>query len=80
MTKKQPTPPSTPGQPTKSTPGQPTKIIKNYSVQGLFIILENLGGVDHVWLEPKQAIRVLESQISQQVKNLHRRRILSISN
>jgi hypothetical protein len=63
-----------------TAPSEPTKLIKNYSVQGLFIMLEKPGGVDHVWLEPKQAIRVLESQISQQVKNLHKRRIVNISN
>lgn len=57
-----------------------TKLIKNYSLQGLHIILETPEGADHVWLEPKKAIRVLESQISQQIKNLHKRRLVVISN
>ena len=57
-----------------------TKIIKNYSVQGLYVILKTENGVTHQWLEPKQAIRVQESQISQQIKTLHRRRLINISN
>lgn len=57
-----------------------TKLIKNYSLQGLYVILETSEGADHVWLEPKKAIRVPESQISQQIKNLHKRRLVIISN
>lgn len=56
------------------------KSIKNYSVQGLFVILETSEGAKHVWLEPKQAIKVPEDQISQQIKNLHRRRLVQIGN
>lgn len=59
---------------------QGTKIIKNYSVQGLYVMLKTEDGVTHQWLEPKQAIRVQESQISQQIKTLHRRRLINISN
>jgi hypothetical protein len=61
------------------TMGDPVtlKSIKNYSIQGLYVILN---GGEHVWLEPKQIIRVDESEISQQIKNLHRRRIVQISN
>jgi hypothetical protein len=57
-----------------------TKLIKNYSLQGIYVILETSEGSNHVWLEPKKAIRVPESQISQQIKNLHRRRLVIISN
>lgn len=57
-----------------------TKLIKNYSVQGLFVILNTSEGVVHKWLEPRQSISVLESEISQQLKNLHRRRLVIISN
>lgn len=59
---------------------QGTKIIKNYSVQGLYVMLKTEDGVIHQWLEPKQAIRVPEAQISQQIKTLHRRRLINISN
>jgi tRNA A37 threonylcarbamoyladenosine synthetase subunit TsaC/SUA5/YrdC len=57
-----------------------TKLIKNYSLQGLYVILETSEGSNHVWLEPKKAIRVPENQISQQIKNLHKRRLVIISN
>jgi len=56
------------------------KSIKNYSVQGLYIILEGEDGGEHIWLEPKQIVRVPEARITQQIKNLHRRRIVQISN
>ena len=57
-----------------------TKLIKNYSIQGHFILLETSKGVEHVWLEPKKSIRVPETQIGQQIKNLHKRRIIQITN
>jgi len=57
-----------------------TKVVKNYSVQGLFIILETPDGVKQHWLEPKQSILVPETYISQQIKNLHRRRLVNIGN
>jgi len=59
---------------------QGTKLIKNYSVQGLYVILLTENGAQHKWLEPKQAIRVPEAQISQQIKTLHKRRLVVISN
>lgn len=57
-----------------------TKSIKNYSLQGLTIILKNGENYENVWLSPKQSIRVLESQITQQIKNLHKRRLVTIAN
>lgn len=63
-----------------NTPTEAMKLIKNYSLQGIFIILKTPEGTVQKWLQPKQAIRVPESQISQQLKNLHKRRIVSISN
>lgn len=63
-----------------STESTVLKTIKNYSVQGLFLILDRPDGAEQVWLEPKQSIQVPELQISQQIKNLHRRRIVQISN
>jgi hypothetical protein len=57
-----------------------TKSIKNYSLQGINIILKNGNDFDNVWLSPKQSIRVLESQITKQVKNLHKRRLVIIGN
>lgn len=57
-----------------------TKIIKNYSLQGLTIILKKGNDFENIWLNPKQSIRVNESQITQQIKNLHRRRLINIAN
>lgn len=57
-----------------------TKSIKNYSLQGLTIILKNGNKTEDVWLLPKQTIRVTEDQITQQVRNLHRRRLVIIGN
>ncbi len=57
-----------------------TKVVKNYSVQGLFVILQTPEGAIQKWLEPKQSIKVPETYISQQIKNLHRRRLVTIGN
>lgn len=57
-----------------------TKSIRNYSLQGITIILKNGADFENVWLVPKQSIRVLESQITQQVRNLHKRRLITIGN
>ncbi len=57
-----------------------TKSIKNYSLQGIAIILKKGNNFENVWLTPKQSIRVPESQITQQIKNLHRRRLINIGN
>jgi hypothetical protein len=57
-----------------------TKSIKNYSLQGITIILKSGNNFENVWLKPKESIRVSESQITQQIKNLHRRRLINIGN
>lgn len=57
-----------------------TKVVKNYSLQGLSIILKVGNDFETVWLNPKQSVRVLESQITKQMKNLHRRRLINIGN
>ena len=57
-----------------------TKVIKNYSLQGITILLKNGSDFENVWLVPKQSIRVLESRITQQVRNLHKRRLVTIGN
>ena len=44
---------------TLKTPGEATKVIKNYSLQGITIILKNGADFENVWLVPKQSIRVL---------------------
>jgi hypothetical protein len=57
-----------------------TKLIKNYSLQGITLVLKVGNDYENVWLTPKQSIRVPESQITQQIKNLHRRRLINIGN
>ena len=57
-----------------------TKTVRNKSVQGFSIILNSSSGYQTVWLSPKQKITVLESEITQQIKNLHDRRLVSIEN
>jgi hypothetical protein len=57
-----------------------TKSIKNYSLQGITIILKNGNKTEDIWLLPKQSIRVSENQITQQIRNLHRRRLVIIGN
>jgi len=56
------------------------KRVINKSVQGLSVILNHGSGFKSVWLAPKQYVTVLESEITQQVKNLHKRRLISIEN
>lgn len=56
------------------------KKIKNYSVQGLSVIVKNGASFDTVWLAPKQSISIREDQVTQQIKNLHNRRLVIISN
>ena len=57
-----------------------SKLIKNYSMQGLTVLIMNGAACDSVWLAPKQSIRVYESQITDQARNLHKRRLINISN
>lgn len=54
--------------------------IINKSLQGLSVIISSGSGFKSVWLAPKQQVIVLESEITQQVKNLHKRRLISIEN
>ena len=61
-------------------PVEATKSIRNYSLQGITIILRKGNDFENVWLSPRQSIRVLESQITQQIKNLHKRRLILIGN
>lgn len=56
------------------------KTIRNCSVQGLSIVVTTQSSSKSVWLPPKTTVRVLESQITQQMINLHKRRLISISN
>ena len=63
-----------------STAEETTKSLKNYSLQGITIILKNGNQTEDFWLLPKQSIRVSEDQITQQIRNLHRRRLVIIGN
>lgn len=56
------------------------KTIKNNSIQGLNIILNTENGPNSIWLYPKQTILVKKSEISNQIINLHDRRMIKISN
>lgn len=62
-----------------ATPTGALKSVKNLSVQGLSLVLQLTEGYDSLWLEPRQVVQVPDSQISQQMKNLHRRRLINIS-
>lgn len=56
-----------------------TKNIKNCSLQGLSLIIESPDGTESVWVAPRQSITLPEEKISQQILNLHRRRLVQIS-
>ena len=56
------------------------KKIKNYSVQGLSLILLVDNKPVSTWLSPNESIEVEESQITEQIKNLHVRRLIQIRN
>ena len=58
---------------------QVLKSVKNVSVQGLSVILEVADGYESRWIEPREVIQVPENQVSQQMRNLHRRRLINIS-
>lgn len=66
--------------PPAAAPAEATKVIKNYSLQGITILLKKGNDFENIWLNPKQSIRVTEAQITQQIKNLHRRRLINIGN
>jgi hypothetical protein len=63
-----------------TTPDASMKVLKNYSLQGRSVILNENGVFRVVWLAPKESITVPESQITQQIKNLHKRRLIVIGN
>ena len=56
------------------------KRIKNLSVQGHHLVLAKGNDFDQVWLPPKKSILIEESQITNQVINLHKRRLIIIEN
>jgi len=56
------------------------KVIKNYSLQGLNVLLNTEKGPVFRWLEPRQSIVVPEDYISEQAKTMHARRKIQISN
>ena len=56
------------------------KKIKNYSVQGFSIVVRNGSTFETIWLPPKQSISIREDQVTQQIRNLHNRRLIIISN
>lgn len=56
------------------------KKIKNDSLQGLEIYLRTEVGVQSHWITPKQTIAVPDFYITDQVRNLQRRRMVKITN
>ena len=56
------------------------KCIKNDSLQGFEIYLRTEGGAKAVWLKPREVITVPEHYITEQVKTLHKRRLLKVYN
>jgi len=63
-----------------SLPITSLKSVKNYSLQGLSLTLETPEGPRTIWLAPKQIIKIPEEFIGNQIRNLHNRRMLQISN
>jgi hypothetical protein len=55
------------------------KHIKNDSLQGFILYLSSPKGSNSYWLKPGQSIVVPDSALSEQVKTLHKRRLLKIS-
>lgn len=53
--------------------------VKNISFQGLEIFVKDGSGFKGLWLEPKTSVVITESQITEVVKNLIRKRMISIS-
>ena len=56
------------------------KRIKNDSLQGLEIYLNTEAGIQTHWLTPKQIIAVPDYYIGSQLINLHRRKMIKITN
>jgi len=64
--------------PIKQAPA--TKVVRNHSMQGLSVVIISGSAFKTVWLAPKQAITVNESDITPQIINLHKRRLVQITN
>lgn len=62
-----------------STGSEELKSVKNYSIQGLTLVLETDSGLEYRWVTPKEVIQVPERFLSKQIKNLQRRRLISIT-
>ena len=60
-------------------PPSDMKRVKNDTLQSHTIFFKTEKGPLEHWLQPGQSIVVPESYLSEQVKTLHRRRILKIS-
>lgn len=56
------------------------KKVKNDSLQGLEIYLNTEAGIKTYWLKPKETIAIPENYVGSQVTNLHRRRMVKITN
>lgn len=56
------------------------KRIKNDSLQAFFIYLNTDEGIKDRWLQPRESIVVPDEYITQQLKNLHNRRLIKIIN
>ena len=56
------------------------KRIQNDSLQSFTIYLVTESGVKEKWMQPKESIVVPESYLTDQVKNLHKRRLFKITN
>jgi hypothetical protein len=55
------------------------KRIKNESRQGIEIMLDAPGGSQSKWLPPKQEVIIPDGAISEQIKTLQHRRMLTVS-
>ncbi len=56
------------------------KYIKNESLQRLELYLTTENGTERVWIMPKEVLAVPANSLSEQVKNLSKRRMLKIRN
>ena len=56
------------------------KVIRNDRLQSIIIYLSSEKGTKEVWLQPKNAIQVPDSYLTDQVRTLQARRILNIAN
>lgn len=54
------------------------KCIQNRSFQGIEIYLETSKGAKTIWLSPREIVTVPDFYLSKQVKNLQKRKMVSI--